>query len=55
MNSITGDVHWGQLVDYTKHLVASGELEDETGVSPGWKRHGGLSVTNDPDRLDEFR
>ena len=27
----------------------------ETGVSPGWKQHGGLSITADEDRLKEFK
>ncbi len=55
MNSIRGNVHEGELVHYTKHLVSSGELEAETGVSPGWKRHGGLSITNNEDQLKEFK
>lgn len=55
MNSIRGNAHEGHLVDYTKTLVSSGALEDETGVSTGWRRHGGLSITNNEDQLREFR
>ena len=54
MNSIRGNPHEAQLVDYTRALVSSGTLEDETGVSTGWKQHGGLSITKDPERLKEF-
>ena len=55
MNSLRGNVNEGKLVDYTKHLVSSGELEDETGVSPGWIKHGGLSVTKNEDNLKELK
>ena len=54
MNSLRGNVTEGKLVDHTKHLVTSGELEAETGVSPGWLKHGGLSITKDEDRFNEF-
>ena len=55
MNSLRGNVHEAKLVDYTKHLVTSGILEDETGVSPGWIKHGGLSITKDEERFKEFK
>ncbi len=35
MNSTRGNVHEGELVDYTKQIVKSGKLEEETGVSAG--------------------
>ena len=55
MNSIRGNPHEAQLVDYTRAIMTSGSLEDETGVSTGWKQHGGLSITLDEDRLKEFK
>ena len=55
MNSIRGNPHEAQLVDYTRSIMTSGILEAETGVSTGWKQHGGLSITKNPDRLKEFK
>ena len=55
MNSISGSTLWNGLVKYTRHLVSSGILEEETGVSPGWIQHGGLSITANDDRLKEFK
>ena len=55
MNSIRGNPHEAQLVDYTRSIMTSGILEAETGMSTGWKQHGGLSITKNPDRLKEFK
>ena len=52
--SARGDAHDAALTKYTKHL-ATDVLEKETGVSPGFISHGGLSVTRDPQRLKEFQ
>ena len=53
INSLRGDVVDGLLAAHTKSLVAS-VLEEETGVSPGFKRHGGLTVTSNPEMMTQF-
>ena len=50
-----GDSHDAHLAGYTKRLCLSGELEEETGVSPGYVPHGGLSLTREPERLLEYK
>lgn len=55
VNSIRGNTHEGELMTYMKELVVSGKLEDETGVSPGWVQRGGLAVTADSQKMDEFK
>lgn len=55
INSIRGNPHEGELVQYTKELLTSGVLDEETGVATGWRRHGGLSVTGKEDMMKEFR
>ena len=53
INSLRGDVVDGLLAAHTKNLVTS-VLEEETGVSPGFKRHGGLTVTSEPQMITQF-
>ena len=53
INSLRGDVVDGLLARHTKTLVSS-VLEEETGVSPGFKRHGGLTVTSNPEMMTQF-
>ena len=53
INSLRGDVVDGLLAGHTKTLVSS-VLEEETGVSPGFKRHGGLTVTSNPEMMTFF-
>ena len=53
INSLRGDVVDGLLARHTKTLVTS-VLEEETGVSPGFKRHGGLTVTSNPEMMTQF-
>ena len=43
------------LADFGMDIMSSGILEEETGVSPGWLRHGGLSITANEARLNEFK
>eukprot|EP01103_Thecamoeba_quadrilineata_P016193 TRINITY_DN5346_c0_g1_i1.p1 TRINITY_DN5346_c0_g1~~TRINITY_DN5346_c0_g1_i1.p1 ORF type:complete len:920 (-),score=183.92 TRINITY_DN5346_c0_g1_i1:22-2745(-) len=42
------------LMAYTQ-LLASSILEEETGLSPGWRNNGGLFLASTPQRLDEYR
>ena len=37
MNCISGSPHFNQLVKYTRHLVSSGILEEETGTANIYK------------------
>jgi len=54
LNTLRGNIIEAQLVNHTKYL-ASEVLEESTGVSTGYKRHGGLTVTANPDMMEEFR
>ena len=47
-------VREAKLAAYTKHLAVN-VLEAETGVSPGYMGHGGLSITRCEDRMNDFR
>ena len=40
---------------FTKNTYCPNIYFVETGMSPGWKQHGGLSITADEDRLKEFK
>ena len=53
INSLRGDVVDGLLFRHTKDLV-SDLLERDTGVSTGFKRHGGLTVTSNPEMMTQF-
>jgi glycine/D-amino acid oxidase-like deaminating enzyme len=53
VNSLRFGIVEAKLVNHTKQLI--GQLEEETGVSPGYKVHGGLTVTTKPDHMDQFR
>ena len=53
VNTLKGSFTEGKL--YAQSLKDFSELEKETGVSPGFKRHGGLTVTRSNERLQEFK
>jgi len=53
LNTLRFNIIEAKLVNHTKRLVS--HLEAETGVSPGYKVHGGLTVTTKADHMDQFR
>ena len=53
INVLRGDAHEAELALHTRRLINS--LEEETGTSPGYIKHGGLSVTKSEKTMDEFR
>ena len=53
MNTLRSSVNESKLMYHTKNVVAT--IEDETGISPGWIKHGGLTVTKNDKYLDELR
>jgi len=53
LNTLRFGIIEAKLVNHTKRLVS--HLEAETGVSPGYKVHGGLTVTTKADHMDQFR
>ena len=53
MNTIATSVKESELRKHTIDLIKT--IEAETGVSPGWIQHGGLSVTKNEKTMDEFR
>ena len=53
VNSLKGTVTEGAIFAQSLKLLA--QLEEETGFSPGYKNHGGLTLTSTPKRLHEFR
>ena len=54
LNTLKADVVEALLFQHTKEL-ASEVLERETGVSTGFKRHGGLTVTGNKELMTQFQ
>ena len=54
LNTLRSGVTEAELMMYTKRL-ASEFLEAETGQSTGYKRHGGLTVTGNPEMMIHFQ
>ena len=54
LNTIRSNVVDGMLYMYTKTL-ASEVLELETGQNTGFKQHGGLTVTANPEMMVQFQ
>ena len=54
LNTLRSNVVEARLTQYTKTL-ASEVLEQETGQSTGYKRHGGLTVTGNPDMMIQMQ
>ena len=42
-----------KLMRHTRNVITT--IEDETGVSPGWIKHGGLTITKNIKFMDELR
>lgn len=53
MNTLRGDIPESELMGHTRKLITT--IEEETGVSPGWLKHGGLTITKNEKMMDEFR
>ena len=53
MNTLRSTVKESELMNHTRKLITT--IEDETGVSPGWIKHGGLTITKTEKAMDEFR
>jgi hypothetical protein len=43
-----------QLLERTRHMV-KGELEEESGLSPGFVENGGLFIASTKERLNEYK
>ena len=54
LNTLRGTVTEAAMMNYCKNLVTD-ILEEETGISPGYIRHGGLTLTTQKDRVQEFK
>ena len=54
LNTLRGTVTEAAMMNYCKNLVRD-ILEEETGISPGYIRHGGLTLTTQKDRVEEFK
>ena len=53
MNTLRSSVNESKLMSHTRNLITT--IEDETGVSPGWIKHGGLTITKNEKFLNELR
>merc|ERR1719384_1278089 len=42
-----------QLLNHMNHLVNN--IEEETGINPGWINNGGLFIANNKERLNEYK
>ena len=53
LNSVKGNANEAFLHQQTKAVLAT--IEAETGVSPGHMKHGGLTITRNQERMQEFK
>ena len=53
MNTLRNSVKESELMGQTRHIITT--IEEETDVSPGWIKHGGLTITKNEKMMDEFR
>lgn len=53
INSVRGNAKEAYLHAHTKKILDN--IEDETGMSPGYMKHGGLTVCATDQQLQEFR
>ena len=53
VNSVKGNASEAYLHNRAKEIFAS--IEEETGVSPGHMKHGGLTITRNQERMQEFK
>ena len=53
INTLRSSVNESTLMRHTRNVITT--IEDETGVSPGWIKHGGLTITKNIKFLDELK
>ena len=53
INTLRSSVNESKLMRHTRNVIT--RIEDETGVSPGWIKHGGLTITKNIKFLHELR